>query len=187
MFYDIRMDDKLTKLAVGGPGFNTTVIPLGAGNEKANANWQLPRREWSINFACKVGDERWLALKGFFLAMQGKAHSFRFRDWSDYRDEGVGIIRQSGGKFYLYKRYNEWAVRRITLPLANTIVFSGTDGNPVVNPTTGEVTGIGTSNGVWTGKFDIEVRFDTDKMNSSLDTAGNILWDGVPVIEKIRV
>ena len=120
----VRLPIDIERGALGGPRFNTTVLELDSGFEKRNQNWQDTRGEWDAGYGLlekfhkdpadlklEVND-----LIHFFYTVAGKAHSWRFKDWSDYevgRENGTDIASQfiffgddSTVSFQLFKRYS---------------------------------------------------------------------------------
>lgn len=83
-FHDVQLPEDVEKGALGGPGFNTTVLELSSGFEKRNINWERVRGSWDVSYGLdkKSNQEAVLA---FFYARQGRAHSWRFKDWTDYQ------------------------------------------------------------------------------------------------------
>lgn len=76
--------------ALGGPGFKTTVTPLGSGKEQRNIDWARTRSEFDIGYG--LMDQNSILLEAtidnllaFFYTREGRAHTFRFKDWSDYK------------------------------------------------------------------------------------------------------
>lgn len=171
-----------------GPEYQTTVVVVNSGYESRNADWQTARLRFEVGMRpMRKADTD--ALIAFFRSVKGRAHGFRFRDWSDYQaksGEGV-VVPVVGGGYRLAKRYASGGLtelRPISKPVAGTLAVSGGS----VDYTTGLVSG---GAGVtWTGEFDVPCRFDTDRMElEAIDKSqGEILfqWGQIPVIE-IRV
>ena len=182
--------------AVGGPRFRTTVITLGSGYEKRNIEWSRVRAAWDIGSGVKTAADM-EAMISFFYAREGRAHSFRFRDWTDYKIGSAAaplIVGKGTGaalQFPLVKRYTNGAyyyARKITRPVASSVVVT-TNESPLrsysVNYSTGVITftsapGAGATVYAY-GEYDIPVRFDQDE----LDITG--VFDGVQHIPSIRI
>ncbi len=89
-FHDTRLPVDVERGALGGPGFKTTVTPLGSGKEQRNIDWARTRAEFDIGYGLMDQDSVLLeatidALLAFFYTREGKAHTFRFKDWSDFK------------------------------------------------------------------------------------------------------
>lgn len=191
-FHDVRLPDEIEQGASGGPAFQTTVLPLSSGHEQRNIDWQEARHEWELGYGIDSKDA-YDAVRQFFFARRGKAHTFRFKDWSDFQliDEPIGIGDGTNRVFQLIRTYETDGpspyFRRITRPVG-TVVFK-VDG--VV------VSAIDNGLGIYTlasapaldavvtcsCDFDMCVRFDTDKFQLTLQqvNAGSI--QSLPIIE----
>lgn len=89
-FHDTRLPVDVERGALGGPGFKTTVTPLGSGKEQRNIDWERIRSEFDIGYGLMEQESALLGatidkLLAFFYTREGRAHTFRFKDWSDYR------------------------------------------------------------------------------------------------------
>jgi uncharacterized protein (TIGR02217 family) len=173
-FAEVRIDDDLIIYrTVGGPEFSTDVVIVDSGREQRNANWSLPLGSWELGERSMMPNDL-LAMKNFFIARQGRAQGFRFKDWSDYRDEGAGVllpIPDASGSYQMHKMYPSGGIngqRKISKPVAGTIKVysSGSLVAASVDTATGIVTGISGDALTWTGEFDTPVRFDTDQLRS---------------------
>src|SRR4051812_33839942 len=83
-FHEVQFPTGISYGAIGGPGFNTTILPLASGYEKRNQNWERARGEWDVAHGLRTQAELNL-LKSFFYARRGRLFGFRFKDWIDYR------------------------------------------------------------------------------------------------------
>lgn len=121
----VRLNENVERGALGGARFNTSVLSLDSGFEKRNINWSVPLSEFDIGFGLLLKfqvdptdvqldvDE----LINFFYIVNGKGHSFRMKDWSDFEigyENGstAGISRQFltlgddvTTDFQIFKRY----------------------------------------------------------------------------------
>ena len=89
-FHDTRLPVDIERGALGGPGFKTTISPLGSGKEQRNIDWSRIRSEFDIGYGLMEQNSVLLeatidSLHAFFYAREGRAHTFRFKDWADYR------------------------------------------------------------------------------------------------------
>ena len=155
----VRLDENIERGALGGARFNTSVLELDSGFEKRNINWSVPKAEFDVGFGLllkfqvdptdtQVDVD---SLVNFFYVVQGKAHSFRFKDWSDFEigyENGstAGVSRQFLGlgddvktDFQIFKRYTFGGVSYDRLGLTkmvdNAKVELTLDGVAQINPT----------------------------------------------------
>lgn len=98
-----RFPDDIAFWAEGGAGFKTVVTTSTSGREKRNSLWQYAMGKWKVNNVSRtvfVPQAYNVAqIRNFFRAMKGQAFGFRFRDWTDYQDEGAGIVGQPFSNF----------------------------------------------------------------------------------------
>jgi uncharacterized protein (TIGR02217 family) len=185
-FIDTRFPDDISYGASGGPGFETDVITVSSGFEQRNSTWADSRCTYDVSHGVKKQPQL-DALIAFFRAMKGRAHGFRFKDWSDFKVvSGQGIfVPLSATTFQMYRRYTTVSInddRKITKPVEGTIIV--TDGvDPVIDHTTGVVTVTSGTPSAWTGEFDVPCRFDVDQMKISLDYYNAYTWGNIPVVE----
>ena len=207
-FHDIRLPARLAFGSTGGVERRTEVVQLANGFEQRNTPWAHGRRRWLIGAAIKSLAEA-AELTAFFEARRGRLHAFRFRDFADWRsapaalpitalDQAIGVGDGEATAFPLCKTYGEGVdayVRPITRPVAETVVMA-VDGTPLepgdfaVDAATGVVTlnaapaeGAAVTAGF---AFDVPVRFDTDRLDITLEgfDAGRVV--AAPLIE-VRV
>jgi uncharacterized protein (TIGR02217 family) len=124
-FHEVGFPDNIAYGATGGPEFATTVVATSAGHEKRNVNWAEARGRWDVASGLKKQaqiDE----LIAFFRARRGKAHGFRFKDWTDHKATGqlLGAGDDVLTQFQLVKHYPSVSVievRSIAKPVAGTV------------------------------------------------------------------
>ena len=197
-FHEVQFPPAISYGASGGPGYLTTVVATASGHEHRNSNWAAARGKWDVASGLK-NREQVAELIAFFRARKGRAHGFRFKDWTDYQGvaQVLGTGNGSNTNFQLIKNYSSGGVieaRTITKPVTGTVqiykdgvvVSSGV----ATGPTTGLVVfDAAPANGVIVTadyEFDVPVRFDTDQMNVTIETYHLGTWAQVPIIE-IRV
>ena len=197
-FYESpRFPERISRGSVGGPEFSTVVVKTTGGREQRDGQWQYPKQRWDVGQGAST-PEQFAELRAFFLAMRGRLHGWRFKDWTDYQvshAEGrvVGITSTT---FQLFKRYALGAVfldRKIVKPstgLAIEVRVSGTVTAATVNTATGVVTipsAPAAANVTWAGEFDVPMRFDSDSFPASVlgtNGAGPVFEvQQVPIIE----
>lgn len=183
-FHDVRLPDDIERGAQGGPRFKTTVLTLSSGFEQRNIDWQLTRSAWDISYGVdsKVNFTR---LIDFFFSRQGRAHSFRFKDWTDFElpRQLIGLTDGSTTDFQVFKRYSSGGLNfdrnleKIVLDsesvwVDNVQIFEGVGGDQYeLDDLTGILT-IGTVLASQSStdieilcEFDVPVRFDTDALD----------------------
>jgi uncharacterized protein (TIGR02217 family) len=202
-FHDVLFPLRLARGAVGGPERRTEIVPLANGREARNTAFSRSFRRWDVGSAMRGLDD--LAdLVAFFEARHGRLHAFRFRDPADHKsckpDAAIGANDQLLGsgdgartRFALLKRYGDAAgetLRPIAKPVAGSVLasVSGVELAPAafgVDAETGELvlaTPPATGAAVRAGfMFDVPVRFESDRLDVSLDafSAGRVVSVGL--------
>jgi uncharacterized protein (TIGR02217 family) len=210
-FHEIRFPTAISRGATGGPERRTDVVALGSGHEERNSRWANSRRAYNAGYGVKSLDDLH-AVIAFFEERRGRLHGFRWKDHADWRscppsaaptalDQSLGIGDGTTAAFPLTKRYGSthapWQ-RPITKPVAGSILLA-VDGTPqtlgthaIVDITTGLATfqpgHVPTDGAIITAgfDFDVPVRFDTDKLEVSLQGLGHGAIPSIPVVE-IRI
>lgn len=197
-FHEVQFPPEVSYGASGGPGYSTSVITTVSGHERRNVNWSVARGRWNVGTGIRNRDHI-AACIAFFRARKGKAHGFRFKDWTDYQGfaQPIGTGDGETQTFQLVKHYasgGEIETRTIRKPVAGTVEIyedgEATPGAWVVDTTTGIVSfAVAPAEGVALTadfEFDVPVRFDADNMDVSIETYEMGEWDKIPVVE-IRV
>ncbi|MGE0108143.1 MAG: DUF2460 domain-containing protein [Bdellovibrionales bacterium] len=194
-FHEVRFPDDIAYGASGGPAYSTSVISTASGYEQRNQNWSSARGQWDVSSGLKKASQLEILI-AFFRARKGKAHGFRFKDWTDYTAtaQQIGLGDDETQTFQLIKEYKSGAgseTRAITKPASGTVVIYA-DGNEVitgvsVDTTTGIVTfsEAPESGTIITAdfEFDVPVRFDTDTMDVTIENFNLNEWSDIPIIE----
>ncbi len=208
-FHEVRFPANLSFGSVGGPERRTEIVTLANGFEERNTPWAHSRRRYDAGVGLRSLDDV-EALIAFFEARRGQLFAFRWKDWADYKScpasKAVGpldqIIGQGDGVttvFALSKTYRsgeESYLRPILKPVLGSVLVA-VAGDPKVDTVefwvdvaTGAVTfavppdlGVPVTAGF---EFDVPVRFDTDRIQTSVASfqAGDV--PNVPVLE-VRV
>ncbi|WP_010137995.1 DUF2460 domain-containing protein [Oceanicola sp. S124] len=208
-FHEVRFPANLSFGSTGGPERRTEVVTLANGFEERNTPWQHSRRRFDAGVSMRSLDDV-ETLIAFFEARQGQLHAFRWKDWSDYKscrpsaevDYRDQVIARGDGvtqSYQLLKTYTSGQqsyARPITKPVQGT-VRAGVEDDELqdglhysVDVTTGLITFVTAPNegmDVTAGfEFDVPVRFDTDRIQTSVASfrAGDV--PSVPVVE-VRV
>jgi uncharacterized protein (TIGR02217 family) len=191
-FYEIQFPATISFGAQGGPGYRTDVVVVSSGAETRNVTWAQARRRYDVSFAARLPTAA-DAVKAFFHNMQGRAHGFRFKDWTDYSataSEGKFTLLTST-TFQAYKRYTSSGQTYDRIIQKGIATWSITGGAGVsIDYNTGIVSVSSGTPTAWAGQFDVPCRFDTDELTGTiLDKSGAefiIGWDSIPIVE-IRI
>lgn len=205
-FHDIRFPTNLSFGSLGGPERLTDIVTLVNGFEERNTPWEHSRRRYDAGIGMRSLDDV-DAMIAFFEARRGQLHGFRWKDWSDFKscrpsllvthlDQQIGVGDGIGKEFHLIKRYSSGSEsyhRKIVKPVVGTVKI-GIATDPqlegqafLVDFNTGVVTftdapDIGAA--ITAGyEFDVPVRFDTNRIQTSVASfnAGEI--PDVPILE----
>ena len=208
-FHEVRFPANLSFGSVGGPERRTEVVTLANGFEERNTPWAHSRRRYDAGLGMRSLDDV-ETLIAFFEARMGQMYGFRWKDWSDFKSSAASaqpvfddqVIGRGDGvtaSFQLLKTYRSGAqayARPIVKPVKGTVRM-GLDNDEMQESIDYE---IDTSTGIVTFQhppdidvvvkagfeFDVPVRFDTDRIQTSVASfqAGDV--PNVPVIE-VRV
>ncbi|MHC5053636.1 MAG: DUF2460 domain-containing protein [Planctomycetota bacterium] len=180
-FHEVQFPTGISYGSRGGPGFATNIIEIDSGAEERVARWSAPRRRYDVSYGVRSKADL-SALITFYIARQGAAYGFRYKDWldftsaSDHRsaptntDVTLGTGGASETDFQLIKKYVSGGVtrtRNIAKPVTGSVVVALDGVNQssgwTVDTTTGVVTfttppgsGVVVSAGF---EFDVPVRF----------------------------
>ncbi|MEM0945806.1 MAG: DUF2460 domain-containing protein [Pseudomonadota bacterium] len=205
-FHEVRFPANLSFGSSGGPERRTEIVTLANGYEERNTPWAASRHRYDAGLGLRSLEDI-ETLIAFFEARQGELYGFRWKDWSDYKsslasvepafdDQVVGTGDGATTDFGLKKTYRSgtaFYVRDILKPVLGT-VRAGLDGveqtegpDFTVDPASGTLSfaspptaGAQVSAGF---EFDVPVRFDTDRILTSVASfqAGDA--PSVPVVE----
>ncbi|MCA0927384.1 DUF2460 domain-containing protein [Ruegeria profundi] len=208
-FHEVRFPASLSFGSVGGPERRTDIVTLANGFEERNTPWAHSRRRYDAGLGMRSLDDI-ETLVSFFEARQGQMFGFRWKDWSDYKSgpatadvtQGDQVIARGDGTrtaFQLVKTYSSGGltyVRPIVKPVLGTVQV-GLEQDQMREGVDFEIdlaSGLVTFSApppeeveVTAGfEFDVPVRFDTDKIQTSVASfqAGDV--PNVPVVE-VRV
>ena len=204
-FHEVRLPARLAFGSTGGVERRTEIVTLGSGFERRSTPWAEGRRRYLIGASLRSLDDM-ATLTGFFEARRGRLYGFRFRDFADFKscapgmavaadDQGLGIGDGVATTFALRKRYGDLDTateRPIAKPVEGTVRVAvdgaeQTSGTFAVDHATGLITldeapdiGATVTAGV---EFDTPVRFDTDRIEVTLENfdAGRMV--AAPLIE----
>lgn len=194
----IRFPDGIALGVTYGPEFVTEIAAMVSGKEKRNSVRQRALCVGDCSHVPRL-EEHYGELLKFFRGMNGRANTFRFKDYTDFEvalTEGVvEEIGDDGTSFQLCKKYfvatGFEEVRLIQAPIAAGLVLK--DGATTLTYTTDytvTATGIVATTAprdaedlTWSGEFDNVCRFDTDRMATAIDAARVFSWGGIPIRE----
>ena len=205
-FHEVRFPASLSFGSLGGPERRTDIVTLANGFEERNTPWAHARRRYDAGVGLRSLDDIALLL-AFFEARRGQLHGFRWKDWSDFksgrpsedvdfRDEVLGRGDGVTRSFALVKTYVSGDARYdrpIAKPVEGTVRLGVGDAELFaghhfeVDFSTGLVTldqAPGPDDFVTAGfEFDVPVRFDIDRIQTSVASfqAGDV--PNVPVVE----
>lgn len=205
-FHEVRFPANLSFGSVGGPERRTEIVTLANGFEERNTPWQHARRRYDAGVAMSSLDDV-EQLIAFFEARRGQLYGFRWKDWSDFKsgrpsaevdsaDQVIGYGDGSTTQFQLRKTYEsggEAYVRPIAKPVIGTVhvALDGVELFATVDFAVDSASGLVTLSAappmgaILTAgfEFDVPVRFDTDRIQTSVESfrAGEV--PSVPVVE----
>ncbi|MEP1929736.1 MAG: DUF2460 domain-containing protein [Paracoccaceae bacterium] len=208
-FHEVRFPVPLSFGSVGGPERRTDVVTLANGFEERNTPWAHSRRHYDAGFGMRSLEDV-ETLISFFEARQGRMFGFRWKDWSDFKsstakvapafsDQKIGVGDGVATVFPLIKTYQSGAQtydRPIVKPVTGTVRVGVelSEMQETVDFGVDETMGLITFNvppasglAITAGfEFDVPVRFDTDRIQTSVASfqAGEL--PNVPIVE-VRV
>jgi uncharacterized protein (TIGR02217 family) len=197
-FHDVRFPANLSFGSVGGPERRTEIVTLANGFEERNSPWAHARRRYDAGVGLRSLDDV-EALIAFFEARRGQLAGFRWKDWADFKScVASGIVAHEDQVIGLGDGVSglQSYVRPIVKPVIGTVRVA-VAGDPkvdgleyTVDGATGLISfavppaiGVQVTAGF---EFDVPVRFDTDRIQTSVQSfqAGEV--PNVPVVE-VRV
>ncbi|HZV83824.1 MAG TPA: DUF2460 domain-containing protein [Brevundimonas sp.] len=207
-FDEVRLPSRLAFGSTGGVERRTEIVTLGSGFERRSTPWAHGRRRYLIGANLRSLADM-AALTEFFEARRGRLRGFRYRDFADFKSclpgEAVTPLDQLLGEgdgsrvvFALVKRYGqggEAVERRIAKPVSASVRIA-IDGDELpdaafdIDEAVGSVTltAAPALGAVVTAGFeyDVPVRFDTDRIEVTLESFDAGRMAAAPLIE-VRV
>ena len=200
-FHEVSLPARLAFGSTGGVERRTEIVTLASGHERRSTPWAQGRRRYLIGAGLRSLDDM-AALTAFFEARRGRLRGFRFRDFADFKSCAPGaavsaadqVLGEGDGSrvgFPLVKIVGD-IVRDIRKPVEGTVrvAVDGAELEPggfATDLTTGEVelTSPPVDGATVTAgfEFDTPVRFDTDRIEVSLEGFGAGRIVAVPLIE----
>lgn len=200
-FHEVSFPARLAFGSTGGIERRTEVATLASGHERRSTPWALGRRRWLVGGGVRSLDDM-AELVAFFEARRGRLYGFRFRDFADWKscrpggepsatDQVLGAGDGVRTVFPLVKRYGD-VERPIGKPAAGSVRVA-VDGAELdaeafeADAATGEVTlaqppaaGAAVTAGYL---FDTPARFDTDRLDVTLESFESGRLVAVPLVE----
>ena len=205
-FSETRLPARLAFGSTGGIERRTEVAALASGYETRATPWAHGRRRYSLAAALHSLDDL-AELLAFFEARRGRLQGFRLADFADSRscapsavpgprDQWLGTGDGTATVFALSKTYGTGAgayVRTITKPVDGTVrvavagieLAAGRDFT--ADPVTGRISfslppsaGLAVTAGF---QFDTPVRFDTDRIEVTLESFDTARIAATPLVE----
>lgn len=200
-FHEVSLPLPFALGASGAVERRVDVVALASGREARNTPWAHGRRRYDIGGAVRTLDDLH-ALIACFEARRGRLHGFRFRDPFDWKscapsqaiaptDQSLGVGDGEAVQFQLVKAYGDYA-RVISKPIAGSVRVSvngaetaafaldGASGRIIFDAP--PVEGAAIKAGFL---FETPVRFDSDRLDLSLDAFGAGRAIAAPLIEII--
>lgn len=200
-FFEQRFPEEISLGASGGPRWSTLKVYTASGRRFTNRMWSWPLQTYQVDYPPIDADEFKL-LRAHVYVCGGDADAFRFKDWTDYEDDGDGTLTLvSGSEYQMYKRYivgPRTFSRIIQKPVAGVSIFrtrsgSTTDitGGSTVDTTTGRVVVAGHMSGdtySWVGEFDVPAAFSDPEAIFRVVASAPIVaeWPSIR-IEEVRL
>ena len=204
-FHDVEFPLRLALGTSGGPWRRTDIVALSNGRESRNQRWKDARRHYDAGSGVRSVSDLYEVV-AFFEARAGQLYGFRFADPVDFQscgpegvptasDQLLGTGDGARTAFQLVKTYGDAGgatERLIVKPQPGSVAVSVNgvalgSGSFSVDHATGIVTltaAPGSGVPVRAGyRFDVPVRFDTDRIEVDLASfrAGRI--PSIPLIE----
>lgn len=202
-FHEVRLPARLAFGSTGGVERRTEVVTLGSGHERRSTPWMAGRRRYLIGANLRSLDDM-AALTAFFEARRGRLYGFRFRDFADFKSCAPGaavapadqVLGEGDGvrtDFALNKRYGDgedgWLrpVRkpvegsvRVAVDGIETTAFETVSATGLVSFETAPAVGAIVTAGF---EFDTPVRFDSDRIEVTLESFEAGRMAALPLIE----
>jgi uncharacterized protein (TIGR02217 family) len=207
-FHEVRFPTAISFGARGGPERRTEIVALGSGREERNQRWADSKRRYEAGYGIKSLDDLY-AVIAFFEERRGRFHGFRWRDGADHKsgaassqpaatNQVIGAGDGTTASFQLIKTYGSafapWS-REIIKPVTGTLLvavdgvaqvenldFTCDYASGLITFDAGHIPAAGAA--ITAGfEFDVPVRFDTDRLEISLDGFHHGSIPGIPIVE----
>lgn len=121
-----RFPDNIAFGATVGPCYLTVVNQVYSGRDARIVAWTQARVMFEVGRRVMFASDT-AAIDAFFRTVKGRAYGFRIKDWTDFSDNGAGILTPvtGVGVYQMCKQYNNGALsetRLIQKPVVGTVV-----------------------------------------------------------------
>jgi uncharacterized protein (TIGR02217 family) len=192
-FLEIQFPTDISYGALGGPEYSTDIFTSMVGVEQRNVNWHDARLRYNLAPAIK-NKQQLEEITAFFRVCRGKAVGFRFKDWSDYKIPKQLLTTADGQNkvFQLQKKYifgSYQVARKICKPVKDTIkiYLNGQLQNCDIDYASGKFSFLNPpklNDKIFVeGEFDVAVRFDTDRLFTTIESYNIFSHKEIPLIE----
>lgn len=192
-FLEIRFPERISLGAIGGLIWPLRRVRNAGGYVFRDPLSLQPEGHWEVSHAVRR-PAQYKPLRAFWMAVNGGAYGFRFKDWTDYTvdDNESALIPISTGVAQIAKRYQfgaEYFDRELQKIVPGTFVPVGGSGLSL-DYDTGILT-YGSAPTSFSLEFDCPCIFGTDEMRAETITPkpdGSLLigWSNIP-IDLIRI
>jgi uncharacterized protein (TIGR02217 family) len=142
-----RFPDNIAFGATVGPSYMTVVNQVYSGRDARIVAWTQARVKFEVGRRAMLAADT-ATLDAFFRTVKGRAYGFRIKDWTDYTDNGAGVLTMVSPTVYqLGKLYQNGALsetRLIQKPVVGTVALtrngSAYGGSYTLDTTTGLMT-----------------------------------------------
>ena len=193
-FHNINLPDFLAIFAIGSPKFATSYVISKSGRESRSLDSSYPFHKYALK-DCRLSSEQFYQFKSFFQARAGRMHSFRMKDYADFKVEKQVVIKGNGAlkQISLHKLYSDEIApfyRKITKLKKDTVqLFIGE--NNLSDFTINDLTGLISLKGpiekdkivLASFEFDVCVRFANDTFEYKTMQDGSIELINVELTE----
>jgi uncharacterized protein (TIGR02217 family) len=202
-FLDYRLKENIEYGADFGPGYKTDVSESASGYEYRDSRFSLPRYSGNIVPGIDQAGDFEDVLTLFHVA-RGRRNTWRFRDWTDYEIENeiLGTLTTGAeetvqlGKSYsvagqsFFRPIWRWVESTLIIKVDGEIDTDGTlDGETGIwtfGASTSPFLTPGAVVVIESGEFDLEVRFDIDRLPATLATFNLNKVSSIPIVEVRR-
>lgn len=194
-YIDHRIDNKVSREFRRVVSGKTDITTLANGRERRNAAWKFKKMRFTASYAM-LSPEAQEEVVSAFRACNGSLLLFRFRDYGDYSVDQSPIntagLVDTRTPVQLYKRYYfGTAIADRMIQAVKTCTVSNSIGGTLIDGTFDAALGLFTPTDtwgggayVWTGTFDVWVRFASDDLDVTMQTL-DIATTDVDLIEQI--
>lgn len=122
-----RFPDNIAFGATVGPSYMTVVNQVYSGRDARIVAWTQARIKFEVGRRAMLAADT-ATLDAFFRTVKGRAYGFRIKDWTDYTDNGAGVLTMVSPTVYqLGKLYQNGALsetRLIQKPVVGTVALT---------------------------------------------------------------